>query len=808
MNSTNNFQFARSAKADKVAPTQQEINHLVSCYQLGKWAEAEQLAGKLTKNYPSHPFSWKVLGAILKMTGKAQEALAPMIHSVRLSPLDAEVHNNLGAVLNDLGRSKDAEVSCRKAIALSPAYPAAHNNLGVALSRLGRLADAEASCRQAILLSPNYAEAFGNLANTLSALGRLAEAEENYRTALKITPTVAELHHNLGITLGQLGRPTQAQVCFREAIRLKSDYAEAYFNLGDSIKTKDTNEAVACYQEAIKLKPNFPEAHNNLGVLLKNLGQLSEAEVCQRRAIKLNPDFVDAHNNLGVVLSELRRSAEAELSLRRAIQLQPNFAHAHNNLGNVLNKLGRLTEAEASHRQAVHIDRHYAQGHNNLGNTLKELGRLAEAETCYRQAILLKPDYVNAHSNLLFCQNYSASQWTETALIDAKKYGDLVSANAVPKFTTWHIRPSSSKLRVGFVSGDLRTHSVGFFVEGLIQYLDRSRFELFAFPTTRKDDELTNRLRSNFGEWTPIDRMTDFEAATLIHEKKIDILIDLSGHSAYNRLTVFAYKPAPVQISWLGYFATTGLPEMDYFLGDPHMSPHHEAHHFTETVWPLAETWLCFTPPPQEDFPIAESPVSKHGYVTFGCFGNLTKVTDAVVKTWASILQNIPNSTMFLKAKQLLDAGVVASTKERFAKHGVSQDRLILEGSSSRDEYLHSYGRVDMMLDTFPYPGGTASVEALWMSVPVLTLRGNRFLSHLGESIANNAEQHDWIACDVDDYISKAIAFSADIAGLAKIRSRLREQVLKTSLFDSKRFAHHFGNTMTAIINCALIPLV
>ena len=378
---------------------------------------------------------------------------------------------------------------------------------------------------------------------------------------------------------------------------------------------------------------------------------------------------------------------------------------------------------------------------------------------------------------------------------EAQIYGFKVSEKSTPKFTEWNFALDTKKLKIGFVSSDLSNHPVGYFVEGLIEYLDPTQFELHAFPVTSLTDDLTDRIKPFFAKWVPIYGMTDQDAATLIHQSGIQVLIDLSGHTSNNRLPIFSYRPAPVQASWLGYFATTGLPEMDYFIGDPHMSPTAEAIYFSEIIWKLPETWFCLKPPNFLDLGSALQALNNE-FVTFGSFGNLSKINDKVLETWASVLQRTPKSKLLIKAKQLGDAAQIERLQERFSKFGISTDRLILEGPDLREAYYKAYNRVDLVLDTFPYPGGTTSVDALLMGVPVITLKGDRFLSHLGESIAINAGNPDWIAQDVEDYVKKAVDFSSDLKRLSQERNTLRNRVLKSPLFDTNRFARNFSDAL------------
>ena len=316
-----------------------------------------------------------------------------------------------------------------------------------------------------------------------------------------------------------------------------------------------------------------------------------------------------------------------------------------------------------------------------------------------------------------------------------------------------------------------------------------------AYPSHTATDELSEQLSSRMAGWMPIYGKSDQQAARQIRDDGIHVLIDLSGYTDHTRLPMFCLKPAPVQATWLGYFGTTGLAEIDYLIGDPHVTPPDEENHFVEKIWRLPETYLCFSPPDVE-IKCNSLPALENGYITFGCFNHLTKMNDAVVALWAQVLTSVPNSRLFLKTKALFDETLRANTLARFASHGIGSDRLLMEANSPRAELLAAYHRVDIALDPFPYPGGTTSAESLWMGVPVLTKRGDRFLSHVGETIAHNAGLADWIAQDEQDYIARAVAFAADLNGLAELRGNLRAQVLASPLYDSARFARHFENAM------------
>ena len=603
---------------------------------------------------------------------------------------------------------------------------------------------------------------------TVSALfyeGRYAEVEPLARSLTARFPLQGDGWKILGATLKQLGR---------------------------------TTEAMSALQRATALLPGDAGLHNNLGNILNQLGQYGEAEACFRRALLIKPDFAEAHYNLGIAVKALGQYGEAEACFRRALLIKPDFAEACYNLGNSLHDLGRLSEAESCFRQALRARPHWPEASCNLGNTLAALGRLAEAEACCREALQYKPDYLDPYSSLLFLHAYSPEHTAADYLVEARRYGQRADAKVSAPFAQWICDRRPDRLRVGLVSGDFRNHPVGYFLEGLLAQLDPSSIELFAYPTILASDELTARIRPRFAAWRPIFGLSDEAAARSIHEDGVHLLIDLAGHTAHNRLPVFAWKPAPVQLSWLGYFASTGVAAMDYFLADPRTLPESLEAHFTEKVWRLPETRLCFTAP-KEEADVAPLPALANGHVTFGCFNNLTKLNDAVVAQWARILESVPGSRLFLKAKQLKDSSLPRTMIERFAAHGIAAGRLILEGPSPRGEYLAAYSRVDIALDSFPFTGGTTTVEALWMGVPVLTLAGDRFISRQGAGLLANAGLQDWIAADADDYVRRAVAHAGALNRLSRLRHSLRQQLLSSPLVDAQRFARHFESAMRGI---------
>ncbi|KXS33660.1 MAG: Tetratricopeptide TPR_2 repeat protein [Candidatus Gallionella acididurans] len=701
-----------------------------------------------------------------------------------------------GHVLEAQGRL-DAAIQCYlDAIPLAPNPARAHLNQGNVLLLKGDLDGALQAFRTAIKHKPDYAGAYYNIGNALLGNGQLDEAAANYRSALEIQPDYAEVHCSLGVTLKELGQPDDAIASFQRAIKLNPDLIEAHLNLGHVLQTLGQLEnAVTCYQHATEFKPDLAEAHSNLGFALQKLGQFENAVTSYRRALDIQPDYADALNNLGNILKELGQHDVAVSCYRRALEVKPDYAEALNNLGNALQDLGQYESAESCYQRALEVKPDYTEALNNLGIVLQDLGRLDGAMDIYRQILALKPDYVNAHHGLLFALNYTAGNTPSYHLEQARRYGRIVAEKVGARFTSWQCATHPKRLRVGLVSGDLISHPVGFFLEGLLAQIDPARIELVAYPTHRREDELTTRIRPRFSEWKPLTNLSDETAARLIHADGVHVLVDLSGHTEHNRLPVFAWKPAPVQVTWLGYFATTGMAEMDYVLADEVGVPEAQQGQFIESVWYLPDTRLCFTTP-LVDLPVAPLPALSNGMITFGCFQNLTKLGDEVLETWGEILAALPNAKLRLQCKQLGEPAQMEQLLQRCQHHGISHERVMMHKSTQREAYLAAHAEIDMILDTFPYPGGTTTCEALWMGVPTLTLAGDSLLARQGASLLTAAGLPEWVAASRQEYISKAIALAGDYTKLAALRSGLRQQVLASPLFDAPRFARHFENAL------------
>lgn len=561
---------------------------------------------------------------------------------------------------------------------------------------------------------------------------------------------------------------------------------------------KDAFEAL---ERAATLLPNDPTAQNNFGNALKEKKRLEEAAERFARAVTLRPDHARAHLNLGAVLKDMGRLEDSIVHSRHALALNPDYPEAMCNLGIALTFLGRPLEAAPVLRQAVARKAKFVEARIGLGMALCGLGDLQGAEDELRRALEIEPDSMFARTILIFVLNYQPGKPRALLLEEARRFGAVVARQARP-FEQWtNVPDPTRRLRVGFVSGDFCQHPVAQFLEHVLETLKSDqgdRLELVAYHARPYSDAFTERLRSHFSEWRDVAEHEDEALAEQIRADAIDILIDLSGHTSHNRLAMFAWKPAPVQMTWLGYLATTGVPAIDYLLADPLVLPEALEDAFTERVVRMPKSYLCFTPP-EHDAPVAALPALTEGGVTFGSFNNFNKLNEVVLDLWARILREVPDSRLLIKTRQLVDPKMQERVAGFFAERGVAADRLRLFGHVSREAHLAMYGQVDIALDPFPYPGITTTVEALWMGVPVLSLAGDSFMGRQGVGLLTHVGLEDWIAADAEDYLRRAVAHAADLRALGRVRSELRARLQASPVFDRKGFAADFEAVLRQI---------
>ena len=575
----------------------------------------------------------------------------------------------------------------------------------------------------------------------------------------------------------------------------KIDLVIALFNAGQFAAVVETARALT------KRYPRHSFAWKALGGALKKLGHGKAALAPLLRASQIRPNDAECHKNLAITYRELNRLPEAELSFRRACMLEPGSAPILTSWGIVLRELGRLHESETCHKQAINIDPNCAEAYLNLGATFGTRGDLNAALANYQRTIELVPTYWGAWSSLLCAFNYLPRGVDDVRSSRTRAYGAHLSAHTQSqRFLSWACTDEPSQLNIGLVSADLHQHPVGFFLCDVLAQIDDKRLRLHVFSNGTQNDAVTTQLRSNCSSWHEIRHLDDSALAAFIRDRSIHVLLDLSGHTAENRLPMFALKPAPVAATWLGYFATTGVNEIDYIMVDSVGVPEGHEDQFSERVWRLPETRLCFSTP--RDAPaVATLPMLSNGYLTLGCYQSISKITDEVLALWAGVLTEIPNARLRFQNNAMSDAGARQSLSDRVARSGIDIRRVELHAAEDYRRYLESYASIDFVLDTFPFPGGTTTCDALWMGVPTLTLSGDTLLSRQGTSILTTAGLVDWIAQTREEYTQKAMHFATDAAALASQRMALRERVSQSALFDAKKFARNFEDALWGMWN-------
>jgi protein O-GlcNAc transferase len=801
-----------------------DINRALALHQAGRLNEAEALYRQILQTDPEQPDALHLLGIIALQSGHNDKAVGYLGKAVKYHPQVPDYHYNLGLALAGLGKPVEAAHHFRQATALKPDFAEAHNNLGNALKEQGQLDQALESYQRALVLNPHYAAAHSNLGVTLQDRGDTQGAMEHYQKAVAIDAADPDSQYNLANALRAMGRLDEAVNGYRKAIALRADFLDAYINLGMALKDSDAldsaievyehalaldpksttvwirlgnvlkgqgkiRDAIDRYKRAIDIDPACAEAHYNLGNALREVGEHVQAIAALKQATKLKPNFREAYTNLGDLLWEMGRLDDALVALRGALALSPDSAEAHNNLGNVLKAQGKLGEAIAAYREAS-AKREFPPAHNNLGFALQDQGDLDAALATYRQALTLDTHFADAHSNLLLCLHYRPDVDATELFAEHQRWGEQHGAPLAAMIPTHtNARDPKRRLRIGYVSPDFRAHSVSHFIAPVLTHHERRHFQVYCYYNARQIDATTERLRGLADHWRDIAHLSDAEVTALIGQDGIDILVDLAGHMAHNRLPLFARKPAPLQVTYLGYPDTTGLATIDYRLTDALTDPPGASERFhTEALVRLPQGFLTYQPS-LESPPINALPALGDDHITFGSFNNATKLNTAVIALWAQILRALPRAHLLLKAAQLGDADTAERFRQRFVSEGIAPERVQTLGAfASEGDHLKVYHRIDIALDPFPYNGTTTTCEALWMGVPVITLAGTTHAGRVGVSLLTQAGLPELITPTPQAYVELAIELANDLPRLQGLRQSLRERLAASALCDAKGF--------------------
>ena len=617
------------------------------------------------------------------------------------------------------------------------------------------------------------------------AHGQVAAAAEAFATVVRQDPRHAEAHFMLGLVAQQQRQLPAAIEHYRAALAIDPDHARAANNLGRSLLDGgDVAGATAVLRDVVSRHPAHVSALLNFADALRRAGDAAALSAYER-AVAVNPTSAAATAGLGAMLAEAGRSREAADLLRHAVGLDPRSATGHYNLARVLQDAGDLDGAERHARRAIELRPDHVDAWRTVGNLLGLAGDVPAAVAAQRRVVDLNPDAVGGPSNLLLSLNYLA-EMTPATVADAhrnwaRRWADPLGTPARPSLPSLNGRP----LRVGYVSADLRSHPVATFIGPVLAAHDPAAVDVFCYASVGRADDVTDRLRASVPHWRDIAKLDDAAAADLIRRDELDVLVDLGGHTAGNRLGIFAWRPAPVQATFLGYPATTGMTAMDCRLTDAVADPPGLTEPFhTEQLVRLDGGAWAFAP---ADAPaVSPLPATANGFVTFGSFNNLPKLAPTVLATWAAVLAAVPGSRLALKAAGLNGSAGRAHVRRHLA--GVDPGRVeLLPWAVDAASHLSAYGRVDVALDPFPYNGTTTTCEALWMGVPVVTLAGRSHAGRVGASLLTHAGLGPWVAESVEAYVRTAAALAGDVGHLAEVRRSLRGRVAASPLGDVGR---------------------
>lgn len=813
------------------------LEQALAAHREGRLPEAEQGYRRILAAQPRAADVLHLLGMVYYQRGQLGKAEALVRESIALKPPSAECANNFGEILRTQGKMTEAGPWYEKALAQKPDFGIAWSNLGLVREAAGTLAEAMACFEKALSCAEGHAPAWHNLGRMHRISGRPAEAAGCFERAIRFNPNFVEAFSALGITLHELGRTEEALAALAKATALRPDYAEAHYNVGVIRQAQRRfDEAEAAYRRAVALQPNNSDAYNNWGNTLIEQKNYPEALEKLDAAVRLNPAHGQALSNRGICLRLLGRLAEAKSSLEEALRLKPDYAEACNNLGLTLQAAGDLTEAIQCFERCVELLPAYHGGWNNLGLALQEAGHMEAAVAKFTRALELKPDAEETRMNLanawlMAGEHGRAREQLEEGLRRNPRHNaahdtylyllncisEITYSEVVAKHREWGrqyalattgsravmAKPAerSGKIRLGFVSADFRYHSVSRFIEPLWEQIDRQRFEIFAYSDVLRPDGGTEKLKLLSDGWRDLCGVPDRDVAVAIRRDQVHVLIDLAGHTAGNRLTVFSHRGAPIQVSYLGYPNITGLPQMDFRLTDALADPPGvtDPQAIEELVRMRQSAW-CYAP--YQTYPdVASLPMHSCDEVVLGSFNNATKLSTACLDLWAKTLIAVPRARLLLKARVYADGMVQSRVRRELSARGVDPARLTFSPwTKGVHEHLAVYGSVDLALDTYPYHGTTTTCEALWMGVPVVTLAGKTHASRVGVSLLTHAGLLEFIADSADRYVAIVRQWTEDRAALAALRASLRDRMRASVLMDAAAFARDFESTMDALV--------
>lgn len=734
--------------------------------------------------YPAH----YNLGNLHRDQGETAKAIAHYHSAIRLHPGFLMAYRNLGNLFRQLGQTEAAIQQHQLALALPEQTPLqraeSHYNLANALTEAKQTEAASLHYHAALELAPDMVAAWLNLGNLKQQSGDEKAAEECYRAAIKRAPSEASGYPNLIRLYQTQGRTEEATALLLEGLTHAPDQCELLRLEGDRLyKQEDPAAALAVYQRIEALQPGQASTANALGVAYRAVGQTAAAEQAWQRCLTIDPRHVVALTNLGTLYRLKKRHEEALAALRLAVSMQPNDGDSVASLACTLIDVGSITTALQTIEPVLSAQPEHVDLLGMKAFALVQQARIEEAQVLLTKARQLKPDSTVAIGNTLFSSLYR-DQWDGVA---QTRFHQALSAQisqyakplCPPRATITH----HPRQRIGYISPDFRTHPVGLFLEPILQNHRADQFHITCYALPHAPDETTQRLMGYAHQWRDFEGWSVERMAAQIQQDEIDILVDLAGYTAGGRMDLLACRPAPIQVIFLGYPYSTGLATMDYILADSHLIPPHHAHLYTERVARFKKSFLCYQRQGAPD--VAPLPAQRNGFITFGSYNNLPKISSTCLDLWARVLQAVPRSRLALKASSLGDEGTCQLFRQHFSARQIDPNRIVFMSASSPDQYLAAFGMLDIALDPIPFNGGTTSCDTCWMGVPLVTLAGETFMGRMGTSLLTTIGHPEWIATSADEYVQIAAGLAADLAHLAHIRAQLRPTMQASGLCDA-----------------------
>lgn len=819
-----------------------------SLKELGDIQAAIQFYLKAIKLKPRFGDAYNNLASAYMQLGQLQEAMETYRMAIVLNPGLVDAHSNMGNLHKATGDLESSKRCYLEAIRIRPDFAIAWSNLAGVFKSEGQLKTSIAYYQEAIRLCPEFADAHSNLGNVLKESNQLDDAIASYQTAIKLRPDFAVAHGNLGSCYYDKGNMDSAIRSFKYAIQLEPNFPDAYNNLGNALREiGNLDEAIQCYRSSLRLKPDHPHAYNNLGNAMKDKGLIQEAIHCYVTAVRLMPKFAAAHSNLGSVLKEQGKLDQALAHYREAISINPTFSDAYSNMGNTYKDMGKLEAAVECYEKAIDISPKFADAHCNLASLYRDTDQVVKAIQSYRKALTYRPNFPEAFSNLLHSQ-LCICDWSnyrddiaklneiikdqlaavgrnilrlpsvqpfhsliypfslEETLQIARRYASktVMNASLVESSGIFLQKPSAARIKVGYISSDFGNHPLGHLMSSVFGFHDREKYEINCYSLSQSDgSKWRSKIEGDVDSFKDISQMHFGDAVNLIRADRVHILINLNGYTKGARNEIFALRPAPVQISLMGFCGTMGSNFIDYMVVDPMVIPDDFRSYYDEKLIVMPHSFFVndhkqsaqFVLNNQRTYRRAQYGIEEDKFV-FCCFNQLYKIDPIIFDTWINILKRVPNSILWLL--RFPGAGEENIFREA-RKRGLRHDQIVFSDIAPKEEHLERCLLADLSLDTLIYNGQTTTCDLLWAGTPVISCPGEKMCSRVTSSLLKSCGLESLICSNLSEYEELAVTLAQDVHKLYEMRLHLERCRESCALFDTMRWVKNFEQGLSLV---------